>query len=176
MCQLTSSPLCCKCNIDQSSYLINPVSKNPEPDVFTALILDSTTTKTTKQQPQTHFSLAINEAFSIANIALPMILTGLLLYSRSIISMLYLGRLGELPLAGGSLAIGFANITGYSVLSGLAMGMEPICSQAFGAKRYSLLGLYLQRTILLLLVTSFPVAILWLNAEEFSCYVVKMKL
>ncbi|KAK1361053.1 Protein DETOXIFICATION [Heracleum sosnowskyi] len=165
MCQLTSSHLCCKCNIDQSSYLINPVSKNLEPDVFTALIRNRTTTKT-KQQPQTHFSLAIKEAFSIANIALPMILTGLLLYSRSMISMLYLGQLGELALAGGSLAVGFANITGYSVLSGLAMGMEPICSQAFGAKRYSLLSLYLQRTILLLLVTSFPVAILWLNVRR----------
>ncbi|KAG6788377.1 hypothetical protein POTOM_004442 [Populus tomentosa] len=47
------------------------------------------------------------------------------------ISMLFLGRLGELALAGGSLAIGSANITGYSILSGLSMGMEPICGQAF---------------------------------------------
>ena len=55
--------------------------------------------------------------------------------------MLFLGHLGELALAGGSLAIGFANITGYSVLSGLTMGMEPICGQAFGAQRFKLLGL-----------------------------------
>ena len=66
-------------------------------------------------------------ACSILGLAQPMILTGLLLYLRSMISMLFLGRLGGLALAGGSLAIGFANITGYSVLSGLAMGMEPIC-------------------------------------------------
>ncbi|KAE8705308.1 hypothetical protein F3Y22_tig00110429pilonHSYRG00625 [Hibiscus syriacus] len=75
-----------------------------------------------------------------------MILTGLMLYSRSLISMLYLGRLGELSLAGGSLAIGFANITGYSVLSGLTMGMESICGQAFGARKFTLLGTTLQRT------------------------------
>ncbi|KAK1361063.1 hypothetical protein POM88_045537 [Heracleum sosnowskyi] len=55
-----------------------------------------------------------------------MILIGLLLYSRSMISMLYLGQLGELTLAGGSLAVGFANITGYSILSGFAKGVEPI--------------------------------------------------
>ncbi|XP_017243740.1 protein DETOXIFICATION 49 [Daucus carota subsp. sativus] len=164
MCQLTS-PLCCKCTIDQSCDLISPVSKTREPDMSTALILKSRATKT-KQQAQSHFSLAIKEAFSIASIALPMILTGLLLYSRSMISMLYLGQLGELALAGGSLAVGFANITGYSVLSGLAMGMEPICSQAFGAKRYTDLGLSLQRTILLLLVTSFPVAVLWLSVRR----------
>ncbi|KMS99051.1 hypothetical protein BVRB_3g066530 [Beta vulgaris subsp. vulgaris] len=82
------------------------------------------------------------------------------------ISMLFLGRLGELALAGGSLAIGFANITGYSILSGLAMGMEPICGQAFGAKKHSLLGVTLQRTILLLLLTSLPISFLWLNMDK----------
>ncbi|KAM1029417.1 hypothetical protein ACFX2A_042932 [Malus domestica] len=66
-----------------------------------------------------------------------MILTGLLLYSSSIISMLFIGRLDELALAGKSPAIDFANITGYSILLGLAMGMEPICGQAFGAKKHS---------------------------------------
>ncbi|KAL2542030.1 MATE efflux family protein [Abeliophyllum distichum] len=95
-----------------------------------------------------------------------MILTGLLLYSRSMISMLFLGRLGDLALAGGSLAIGFANITGYSILSGLAMGMEPICGQAFGAKKYKILGLSLQKTILLLIFTSFPISVLWVNMKK----------
>lgn len=106
------------------------------------------------------------ETISIANIALPMILTGLLLYSRSMISMLFLGRIGELALAGGALALGFANITGYSILSGLSMGMEPICGQAFGAKKYTLLGLTMQRAVLLLLCTSLPITLLWLNMEK----------
>jgi MATE family multidrug resistance protein len=117
----------------------------------------------------TNLSLSINEAKSIAKLSLPMILTGLMLYSRSMISMLFLGRLsggGDLALAGGSLAIGFANITGYSVLSGLAMGMEPICGQAFGAKRFKILGLTLQKSVLLLLITSIPISILWLNMKK----------
>ncbi|KAL6633787.1 hypothetical protein ACP70R_026458 [Stipagrostis hirtigluma subsp. patula] len=101
------------------------------------------------------------EARSILGLALPMILTGLLLYLRSMISMLFLGRLGGLALAGGSLAIGFANITGYSVLSGLAMGMEPICGQAFGAGHYDLLGVTTQRTVLLLLAAAVPIGGLW---------------
>jgi MATE family multidrug resistance protein len=90
--------------------------------------------------PPLSAAAAQDEARSILALAFPMILTGLLLYLRSMISMLFLGRLGGLALAGGSLAIGFANITGYSVLSGLAMGMEPICGQAFGAGNYSLIG------------------------------------
>ncbi|KAK2994838.1 hypothetical protein RJ640_018820 [Escallonia rubra] len=95
-----------------------------------------------------------------------MVLTGLILYSRSMISMLFLGRLGELSLAGGALAIGFANITGYSILSGLAMGMEPICGQAFGARRFKLLGLTLQKAVLLLLLTSIPISFLWCNVKK----------
>nr|XP_025888212.1 protein DETOXIFICATION 49-like isoform X2 [Solanum lycopersicum] len=46
------------------------------------------------------------------------------------------------------------------------MGMEPICGQAFGAKRFNILGLTLQRTILLLLLTSIPISILWLFMQK----------
>lgn len=122
---------------------------------------NSTSTTTTD-----YFSIFSQESKCIANIALPMILTSLLLYARSMISMLFLGRLGNLTLAGGALAIGFANITGYSILSGLAMGMEPVCGQAFGARRYKLLGLTMQKTILLLLFTSIPLSFLWCNMKK----------
>ncbi|MCD7465128.1 Protein DETOXIFICATION 49 [Datura stramonium] len=164
MCKQTSSPLCSKCN-------------SKETNMFTLLIPENPTNKLHdkneephKTNDNTHFSLVLNEAQSIVNIAFPMILTGLLLYSRSLISMLFLGRLGGLALAGGSLAVGFANITGYSILSGLAMGMEPICGQAFGAKKYNLLGLALQRTILLLILTSIPIGLLWVNMKTILLY------
>ncbi|KAM6555949.1 hypothetical protein CsatB_002968 [Cannabis sativa] len=133
----------------------------------TQIIITSTTNNNNNNNThKSHFFRLVDEASSIAGIAFPMILTGLLLYSRSMISMLFLGRLGELALAGGSLAVGFANITGYSILSGLAMGMEPICGQAFGAKKNTLLGLCLQRTILLLMLTSIPISLLWLNMKK----------
>jgi MATE family multidrug resistance protein len=95
-----------------------------------------------------------------------MVIMGLLLYGRAMISMLFLGHLGELELAGGSLSIGFANITGYSVLSGLAMGMEPICGQAYGAKRWHLMGLALQRMLMVLLCACVPITFLWLNMQR----------
>lgn len=108
----------------------------------------------------------VEEMKAIGRISGPIVLTGLLLYSRAMISMLFLGHLGERELAGGSLSIGFANITGYSVISGLAMGMEPICGQAYGAKRWSLLGVTLQRTVLIILCATVPIAFLWLNMER----------
>ncbi|KAF7149020.1 hypothetical protein RHSIM_Rhsim03G0177100 [Rhododendron simsii] len=154
MCQKPLSPVYSKCNATN------------QPDMFTPFLPKTPTPNQTHDpHKKTHLSLALKESKSIANIALPMILTGLLLYSRSMISMLFLGRLGDLALAGGSLAVGFANITGYSILSGLAMGMEPICGQAFGAQKHALLGISLQRTVLLLLLTSCPIALLWLNMK-----------
>ncbi|KAJ7565864.1 hypothetical protein O6H91_02G078200 [Diphasiastrum complanatum] len=111
-------------------------------------------------------SEVIEELKQIGSIACPMVIMGLLLYARAMISMLFLGRLGELELAGGSLAIGFANITGYSVLAGLSMGMEPICGQGFGAKRWDLMGLTLQRTILFLICACLPIGFLWVNMKR----------
>ncbi|KAI9080821.1 hypothetical protein K1719_037223 [Acacia pycnantha] len=151
MCNLRSPDLLpCKCICNPNSDYL----KNPETEMSEPLIL--------KPVNQIRFPDAFKEVVSIGKIALPMILTGLLLYCRSMISMLFLGGLGELALAGGSLALGFANITGYSILSGLATGMEPICGQAFGAKRFTLLGLCLQRTVLLLLFTCIPISLLWI--------------
>ncbi|KAF3448486.1 hypothetical protein FNV43_RR09199 [Rhamnella rubrinervis] len=164
MCHSSSSPVFCKCKSDPPNHSSN---KHEEPDIIAPLLPESPTFQEQNQNPnKTHLSLAFAESKCIVNVAFPMVLTGLLLYSRSMISMLFLGRLGELALASGSLAIGFANITGYSVLSGLAMGMEPICGQAFGAKRFKLLGLTMQRTVALLLLTSIPTAFLWFNMKK----------
>ncbi|KAL3834760.1 hypothetical protein ACJIZ3_009496 [Penstemon smallii] len=79
--------------------------------------------------------------------------------------MLFLGHLGDIALSGGSLSISFANITGYSVLKGLAMGMEPICYQAYGAKKWEVLTQTYRKTLFLLLVAAFPITLLWLNME-----------
>jgi multidrug resistance protein, MATE family len=142
--------------------MANLSSKDGKTEELQWLVIVTTPEKAPTPQKETGpISQYVTEAWSIMGLSTPMILTGLIMYLRSMISMLFLGQLGGLALAGGSLAIGFANITGYSVLSGLAMGMEPICGQAYGARRHELLGLTLQRTVLLLLVVSMPVALLW---------------
>uniref|UniRef100_A0A453SDF4 Protein DETOXIFICATION n=1 Tax=Aegilops tauschii subsp. strangulata TaxID=200361 RepID=A0A453SDF4_AEGTS len=106
------------------------------------------------------------EAAALCRLACPIALTALLLYSRTALSMLFLGSLGDLQLAAGSLAVAFANITGYSVLSGLSLGMDPLCSQAFGANQPTLLGLTLYRSVLFLLCCSLPLSALWLNMSK----------
>ncbi|XP_042517194.1 protein DETOXIFICATION 55 [Macadamia integrifolia] len=107
----------------------------------------------------------IEELKRIKDIGLPIAAMGLVGYLKNMISVACMGRLGALELAGGALAIGFTNITGYSVLSGLAMGMEPICSQAFGSRNLPLATLILRRTILILLCASLLIGFLWSNLE-----------
>ncbi|KAJ0089125.1 hypothetical protein Patl1_31525 [Pistacia atlantica] len=79
--------------------------------------------------------------------------------------MLFLGHLGRTELAGGSLALGCANITGVSVIKGLAIGMDPICGQAYGAKRFSVLSQIYQKALCLLLLVSVFISLFWLNTE-----------
>ncbi|RWW18322.1 hypothetical protein GW17_00017694 [Ensete ventricosum] len=95
--------------------------------------------------------------------AAPITAMNCLVYLRAMVSVVCLGRLGPLELAGGALSIGFTNITGYSVLFGLASGLEPLCSQAYGSRNWELISLSLQRTILLLLLAAVPIAVLWVN-------------
>ncbi|KAL3535685.1 hypothetical protein ACH5RR_004146 [Cinchona calisaya] len=112
----------------------------------------------------------MQETKALFNLSFPIALTALIFYARSILSMLFLGQLGDTQLAAGSLAIAFANITGYSILSGLALGMEPLCSQGFGAQLPKLLSLTLQRSVLFLLFCSIPISFLWINISNILLY------
>ncbi|KAL6012759.1 Protein DETOXIFICATION 48 [Asimina triloba] len=151
------------CNPTPSSSSLLPLKKN-QLLVSTNKLTDHDASPELYRWPTP--SEVAEEMRAIGKISGPTALTGLIIYSRAMISMLFLGYLGELELASGSLSIGFANITGYSVISGLAMGMEPICGQAFGAKQWKLLGLTLQRTVLLLLSASVPISFMWLNMRR----------
>ncbi|KAG0470528.1 hypothetical protein HPP92_017228 [Vanilla planifolia] len=96
------------------------------------------------------------EVKRMRKICLPMAATNLVSYLKGMVSVSCMGRLGPLELAGGSLAVGVTNITGISVLNGLSLGLDPICSQAVGSRNHSLATSALRRTVILLLVASSP--------------------
>ena len=56
-------------------------------------------------------------------------------------------------------------MTGLSLLIGFSSAMETFCGQAYGAGRYDLLGLVLQRALLLLTLVAAAVALLWTQME-----------
>lgn len=112
----------------------------------------------------------MDEVKESMRIAGPLAVANGIAYARLMVSVLCLGRLGGLELAGGALSIGFTNITGYSVLYGLASGMDPICSQAVGSKNWHVVGLTLQRTVLILLSACIPIGLLWTNLSPIMLF------
>ncbi|OEL25140.1 Protein DETOXIFICATION 14 [Dichanthelium oligosanthes] len=80
----------------------------------------------------------------------PLIAGALLQNVVQMISVMYVGHLGELPLAGASMANSFASVTGFNVLLGMASALDTQCGQAYGARQYNLLGIYKQRAMLFL--------------------------
>ncbi|CAO2034456.1 unnamed protein product [Urochloa humidicola] len=91
----------------------------------------------------------------------PLIAAWLLQNLVSMISVMFVGHLGELALSSASIATSFASVTGFSFLAGMASSLDTLCGQAFGAKQYSLLGIYKQRAILVLTLVSVAVAVIW---------------
>lgn len=93
----------------------------------------------------------------------PMIAVNFLEYSLFVVSVMFVGRLGALALASAALATSFTNVTGLSLLMGIGCALETLCGQAFGAKNYSMVGVYMQRGVVVLLLVSIPVTVIWCN-------------
>ncbi|CAK9224368.1 unnamed protein product, partial [Sphagnum troendelagicum] len=89
----------------------------------------------------------------------PTILMLLLQYLTGLTVVTFVGRLGASYLAAMSMATSFVGIVGFDVLTGLSSGLETLCGQAYGAKQYHLLGIYLQRAIFVLLVVAIPICL-----------------
>ncbi|XP_027343250.1 protein DETOXIFICATION 16-like [Abrus precatorius] len=95
----------------------------------------------------------------------PLISVGLLNFCIQIISVMFVGHLGELPLSGASMATSFCSVTGVSLLLGMACALDTLCGQSYGAKQHRMLGIHTQRAMLLLMIVSIPLAIIWANTR-----------
>lgn len=91
----------------------------------------------------------------------PLILTYILQYSFSLVTVLVAGRLGTKELGAASLATMTANITGLCVYEGLATSLDTLTSQAFGNGKKHLVGLHVQRMSLLVCVVTIPIGAVW---------------
>ncbi|XP_044958520.1 protein DETOXIFICATION 16-like [Hordeum vulgare subsp. vulgare] len=109
---------------------------------------------------------ALEEAKRLLRLAGPLAAGGILRSSLQLVSVMFVGHLGELPLAGASLATSLANVTGFSLLVGMSSALDTLCGQAFGARQYHLLGLYKQRAMLVLALACVPIAVVWANTAR----------
>ncbi|WOH02698.1 hypothetical protein DCAR_0522087 [Daucus carota subsp. sativus] len=90
------------------------------------------------------------ESKKLWHIAGPSIFTRVTSYSMNIVTQAFAGHLGDLELA--SISIGNTVVLGFNfgLILGMASALETLCGQAFGAKKHHMLGIYLQRSWIVL--------------------------
>ena len=74
-------------------------------------------------------NLSLYFASRVCNLGGPISLQAALVFISSLVSLAFAGHLGKLSLSQAVLATSAYNITGVSMLLGLASGMETLCSQ-----------------------------------------------
>ncbi|CAL1401449.1 unnamed protein product [Linum trigynum] len=95
----------------------------------------------------------------------PLVSVNFFTFLLQVISVMFVGHLGELPLAGASMATSFVSVTAISLLKGMASALETLCGQSYGAKQYHLLGVHLQRAMIVLLLAAIPLSFISGYAE-----------
>ncbi|GAV59994.1 MatE domain-containing protein [Cephalotus follicularis] len=89
------------------------------------------------------------------------IVVSLFNYMLSFVTLMFTGHLGSLELAGASIAsVGIQGLA-YGIMLGMASAVQTVCGQAYGAKKYSSLGLICQRAIILHLGAAIPLTALY---------------
>ena len=94
--------------------------------------------------------------------SVPLILTYLLQYFYSLVIVLVVGRIGKDELAAVSLGVTTMNIVGFAIFEGIATSLDTLCAQSFGSGNLKLVGLHVQRMVILLLLVACPVGTLWI--------------
>ncbi|CAI9116211.1 OLC1v1017303C2 [Oldenlandia corymbosa var. corymbosa] len=85
-------------------------------------------------------------------------------YSMSVVTDSFAGHLGEVELASMSIAEAVIVAFNFGLLLGMATALETLCGQAYGAKRYNMLGIYLQRSWIVLGLASILLLPLYIYA------------
>ncbi|KAG8372245.1 hypothetical protein BUALT_Bualt12G0046400 [Buddleja alternifolia] len=87
-------------------------------------------------------------------VAGPAIFTRFSTFGINVISQAFVGHIGATELAAYALVITLLTRFANGLLLGAASGLETLCGQAYGARQYHMLGIYLQRSWIVLILTS----------------------
>ncbi|GLJ48444.1 hypothetical protein SUGI_1022490 [Cryptomeria japonica] len=105
------------------------------------------------------------ESKMLWRLAAPTVVVYMVNYIMCFITQLFCGRLGNLQLAAASLGNTGIQVFAYGLMLGMGSAVETLCGQAYGAKKYEMLGIYLQRSTLLLMATSIPLTIIYIFSK-----------
>ncbi|KAG8366062.1 hypothetical protein BUALT_Bualt17G0036900 [Buddleja alternifolia] len=106
------------------------------------------------------------ESSKLWYLAGPAILTSLFQYSLGAITQTFAGHVGTLDLAAFSVENSVIAGLCFGVMMGMGSALETLCGQAYGAGQINMLGVYMQRSWVILLSTSFLLMFMYIFAES----------
>ncbi|KAL9659897.1 hypothetical protein QQ045_024707 [Rhodiola kirilowii] len=92
------------------------------------------------------------ESKKLWHIVGPSIFSRVASYSMLVITQAFAGHLGDLELAAISIANNVVVGFDFGLLLGMASALETLCGQAYGAKKYYMLGVYMQRSWIVMFI------------------------
>ncbi|MED6155405.1 hypothetical protein PIB30_004834 [Stylosanthes scabra] len=95
-----------------------------------------------------------SESKSLWQIAAPSIFTRLAMFSITVFTQSLAGHLSDLDLAAFSISCSFFLSITFSFLLGMSGALETLSGQAYGARKHHMMGIYLQRSWLVLFISS----------------------
>ncbi|XP_010466426.1 PREDICTED: protein DETOXIFICATION 40-like [Camelina sativa] len=105
------------------------------------------------------------ESKLLFNLAAPAVIVYMINYLMSMSTRIFSGHLGNLELAAASLGNTGIQVFSYGLLLGMGSAVETLCGQAYGARKYEMLGVYLQRSTVLLTLTGLVLTLLYVFSE-----------
>ncbi|KAL6637319.1 hypothetical protein ACP70R_024891 [Stipagrostis hirtigluma subsp. patula] len=99
-------------------------------------------------------------------LAAPAVAVYMINYAMSLSTRIFCGQLGTLELAAASLGNVGIQVFAYGLMLGMGSAVETLCGQAYGAHRYDMLGVYMQRSFVLLAATAVPLAVIYVFSEQ----------
>lgn len=96
----------------------------------------------------------------------PAIFTSICQYSLGAVTQIFAGQVGTIDLA--AVSIENSVIAGFSfgILLGMGSALETLCGQAFGAGQLDMLGIYMQRSWVILNITGVALCFLYIFAQQ----------
>ncbi|GMH31120.1 hypothetical protein Nepgr_032963 [Nepenthes gracilis] len=104
------------------------------------------------------------ESKKLWHLAGPAVFTSIFQYSLGAITQTFAGHVGNLELA--AVSVENSVIAGFSfgIMLGMGSALETLCGQAYGAGQLDMLGIYMQRSWVILNVTSLVLSIVYIFA------------
>ncbi|EPS60149.1 hypothetical protein M569_14655, partial [Genlisea aurea] len=76
------------------------------------------------------------------------------MFGTGSVSTMFVGHLGDVELSGYSIAVSVVGTFGFGFMLGMGSALETLCGQAYGAGHIHMLGVYMQRSIVILFATA----------------------